>query len=192
MKRLLTTITLLLMLANAHVPAHANAQDKPGDNGNKILIAYFSWGGNTRIVAGQIRKTVGGDLFEIKTTKAYPTVYRDCTDVAKKEQQANARPELSTRVENMDAYNTIFVGYPNWWGTLPMPLFTFLESYDFKGKTIIPFCTHGGGRLGRSVSDIKKLCPDSTIREGIDINAYVVRNAQNDINTWLRKLEMIK
>jgi flavodoxin len=130
MKIIITTITLFLMLANTH------AQDK--STGGKILIACFSWSGNTRVVAGQIQKTVGGDLFEIKTAKAYPKDYRECIDVAKKEQQANARPELSAKVENMDAYNIIFVGYPNWWGTLPMPLFTFFESYDFKGKTIIP------------------------------------------------------
>jgi flavodoxin len=184
MKRIITTITLLLMLTSAH------AQNKP--TGDKILIACFSWSGNTRVVAGQIQKTVGGDLFEIKTTKAYPKDSRECIDAAQKEQQANARPELSAKVENMDAYNIIFVGYPNWWGTLPMPLFTFLESYDFKGKTIIPFCTHGGGRLGRSMGDIRKLCPNATIREGIDINGHVVRNAQNDVTAWLRKLGMTK
>ncbi|MDF9828050.1 flavodoxin [Ereboglobus sp. PH5-10] len=184
MKRLTILIAFLLMTANIH------AQEKPAED--KILIAYFSWSGNTRTVAGQIQKTAGGDLFEIKTTKAYPTVYRECTAAAKKEQQENARPELSTKVAGMDDYNIIFVGYPNWWGTMPMPLFTFLESYDFSGKTIIPFCTHEGGRLGRSANDIKKLCPKATVREGLAISGNVARRAQKEVDAWLRKLEISK
>ena len=184
MKRLTILIAFVLMTASIH------AQEKTAND--KILIAYFSWSGNTRTVAGQIQKTAGGDLFEIKTTKAYPKVYRECTDVAKKEQQENARPELSTKVGGMDDYNIIFVGYPNWWGTMPMPLFTFLESYDSSGKTIIPFCTHAGGRLGRSANDIKKLCPKATVREGLAISGNVARSAQKEVDAWLRKLEVSK
>ena len=181
MKRIITLTLFLLMTASIHA-----------QNNNKILVTYFSWGGNTRVVANQVQKATGGDLFEIKTTKPYPTVYRECTDVAKKEQQENARPALAAKVDNMDAYDIIFVGYPNWWGTLPMPLYTFLESYDFSGKTIIPFCTHAGGRLGRSVNDIRKLCPESTVRQGLAISGNVVRSSQNDVTAWLRNLGMTK
>ena len=109
---------------------------------NKILIAYFSHSGNTKVVANSIKENIGGDIFEIKTSLSYPTSYNAVVDKAKKEQNANDRPELISHVENMDSYNVIFIGYPNWWGTIPMAEFTFLEEYNFSGKTIIPFCTH--------------------------------------------------
>ncbi|MDR0619945.1 MAG: NAD(P)H-dependent oxidoreductase [Bacteroidales bacterium] len=158
----------------------------------KILIAYFSWTGNTRTVAGQIQKTVGGNLFEIKTVKPYPANYNECVNYAKKEQQNNARPALEETVKDFDSYNIIFTGYPNWWGTIPMPLFTFFESYDFSGKTVVPFCTHGGGRLGRSVSDIKKLCPNTAVLEAIAIDGSSVRRAQKEVDEWLHKLKIEK
>ncbi|MDL2264176.1 flavodoxin [Synergistaceae bacterium OttesenSCG-928-I11] len=161
-----------------------------GGGGKKILIAYFSWSGNTREIAGQIQERVGGDLFEIKTVNAYPAEYRACTDVAKKEQNEDARPALSTKVDNMDDYDVVFIGYPNWWGTVPMALFTFFEQYDFSGRTIIPFCTHEGSGLGRSVGDIKKLCPKSTLLEGLAIRGSGVKSAQNDVNSWLKNIGM--
>ena len=156
----------------------------------KILIAYFSWSGNTRLVARQLQKSVSCDLFEIKTVKPYPNDYYECTEVAKKEQQINVRPVLVDTVKDFDYYNVIFVGYPNWWSTIPMPLFTFFESYNFSGKMVIPFCTHGGGGLGRSVTDIKKLCPNSTVLEAISINGSNVRRAQKDVDEWLRKFNI--
>ena len=159
-------------------------------DGKKILIAYFSWSGNTREIAGQIQERVGGDLFEIKTVDAYPTEYRACTDVAKKEQNENARPALSARVENMEDYDVVFIGHPIWWGTTPMALFTFLEQYDFSGKTIVPFCTHGGSGLARSTSDIEKLCPKSTLLESIAIRGSDVKSAQNEIESWLKNIEL--
>jgi flavodoxin len=162
-----------------------SAQSQSGKG--KILIAYFSHSGNTRSVADQIHKTVGGDIFEIKTVNQYPKEYRPTTEAAKREQEANARPALATQVNNLDSYDVIFLGYPIWWGTIPMALFTFLESYNFSGKTIIPFCTHGGSGLGRSIADITRLCPQSTVREGLAIRGGSVGSAQNDITAWLRK-----
>ncbi|GIM28329.1 hypothetical protein CPJCM30710_09950 [Clostridium polyendosporum] len=158
----------------------------------KILVAYFSHSGNTQVIANQIHERVGGDIFEIKTVDPYPTDYNTLVDQAKQEQQDNYRPKLTTKVENMDSYDVIFVGYPNWWGTMPMAVFTFLEQYNFSGKTIIPFCTHEGSGLGRSVTDIKKLCPQSTILDGLAIRGRNVKSAKEDVSAWLRKLGMIK
>ncbi|GHV10896.1 flavodoxin [Fibrobacterales bacterium] len=158
----------------------------------KTIVAYFSHSGNTRAVAEQIQKSVGGDIFEIKTVVPYSKDYNTAVEVAKKEQQANARPELSTKVSNMEQYDTLFLGYPNWWGTIPMPLFTFLESYDFAGKVIVPFCTHGGSALGRSEDDIAKLAPKAKLLNGLAIRGGSANNAQKDITAWLKKIGILK
>ena len=100
----------------------------------------------------------------------------------------DARPELSSSVENMDDYDTVFIGYPNWWGTMPMTMFTFLESYDFSGKTVIPFCTHEGSALGRSESDITELIPDAELLEGLAIRGSNVDSAGSDVTHWLEEL----
>jgi flavodoxin len=158
----------------------------------KTLIVYFSWGGNTREMARQIRHQTGGDLFEIKTLKPYPTDYNECVDVAKKEQQVNARPALADTLKNFSTYDVVFVGYPNWWGTMPQALFTFLEAYDFSDKAaVVPFCTHGGGRWGRSTDDLKKLCPDAAVLEGLAISGNLVRRSKDDVEKWLQKIGII-
>lgn len=159
---------------------------------NNILVAYFSHTGNTREIASQIHKNVGGDIFEIATVNPYPLDYDALVDQAKKEQVDDYRPELATKVENMDSYDVVFVGYPNWWETMPMAVFSFLEEYDFSGKTIVPFCTHEGSRLGRSVEDIKRLCPQSTILDGLAVRGSEVKNAQDEVSEWLRELEMLE
>ena len=132
-----------------------------------VLIAYFSRTGNTREVSNQIHQRVGGDIVEIRTSHLYPEEYRATTEQAKQEQETNFRPQLATHVKNVDSYDTGFVGYPIWWGTLPMAFFTLLEKHHFDGKTLVPFCTHEGSHLGRSVTDIKALCPSATILEGL-------------------------
>ncbi|MFA0887996.1 MAG: flavodoxin [Synergistales bacterium] len=158
----------------------------------KMIVAYFSHSGNTREIARQIQKSVGGDLFEIVTVKEYPRDYNAVVDVAKKEQESGSRPVLKAEVKDFRSYDVVFLGYPNWWGTMPMAVFTFLEKYDFSGKTIIPFCTHEGSRLRRSVEDIARLCPKSTILEGLAVRGSGVKNAQKDLSIWLRKLKMIE
>lgn len=143
------------------------------DTKNKSLIAYYSRKGqnyldgsivnlpigNTEVAAKKIQELTGGDLFHIDTVAVYPHDYTETTEVAMTEKKTNARPDLTDVVDDMDAYDVIYLGYPNWWGTFPMAVFTFLESYDFSGKTIIPFCTHEGSGLGNSERDIKKACP---------------------------------
>lgn len=158
----------------------------------KILIAFFSHSGNTKAAAKNIQENIGGELFEIKTAEPYPIDYNAVVDKAKKEQNADYRPKLTAKIENMNAYDVIFIGYPNWWATMPMGVFTFLEEYDFSGKTMIPFCTHEGSGLGRSERDIKKLCPNSTVLEGLAIRGSSVHKAQNSVSSWLHKVGMEK
>jgi flavodoxin len=163
--------------------------------GGKILVAYFSWSGNAKALARQIAEETGGTLFEIKTVNAYPETYNECTETAKQEQNRNARPALAGSVTTMAQYNTVFLCYPNWWGTLPMGVFTFLEAYDFSGKTIYPLVTHGGSRFGGSLDDIKKLCPRAAVGEGLSVSAFDtnpkdgtrVTTPNRDITAWLRK-----
>ncbi|MGQ9515319.1 MAG: flavodoxin [Thermoproteota archaeon] len=157
-----------------------------------ILVAYFSHSGNTRVIANQIHDGVGGDIFEIVAKDPYPSDYDEVVKQARKELKEQYRPKLKTKVDNMEAYDVVFVGYPNWCSTIPMPVATFLSEYDFSGKTIIPFCTHGGSRLGRSVSDIKELCPHSTILDGLPVRDRDVKSAQSEVSEWLRELGMIE
>ena len=169
----------------------------------KCLIAYFSRRGqnysngrivdlkvgNTEIVAKMIRKKTGGDLFQIDTVSAYPKDYTETTEVAKSELRSKARPKLTGQVENMATYDVIFLGYPNWWGTPPMAVFTFLESYDFSGKTIVPFCTHEGSGMGHSEEDIAKACPKTTILEGLAIHGSQSSFADAEVSSWIDKLK---
>lgn len=168
-------------------------------SGEKILIAYYSRKGenylngsivnlpvgNTEVAARMILEITGGDLFEICTVKDYPIDYDETTRVAMSEKKSNARPALASHIENMEQYDTILLGYPNWWGTFPMAVFTFLESYDFSGKTILPFCTHEGSGLGSSERDIQRLCPSATVKKGLAIRGGNVQSAANALLTWL-------
>ena len=142
----------------------------------------------TTNVAKKIQELTGSDMFAIETVKSYPKDYTETTNVAQDELRKNTRPELTEKVEDMDSYDVIYIGYPNWWGTMPMAVYTFLESYDFSGKTIIPYCTHEGSGLGQSVRDIKKLCPNSRVLDGLAIKGGSVNRTQNDVSAWLHKL----
>jgi len=144
--------------------------------------------GNTEVAARMIQERMGGDVFVIDTVKVYPTDYHETTEVSRRELDQHARPELRGRVDNMAAYEVIFLGYPNWWGTMPMAVYTFLEAYDFTGKTIIPFCTHEGSGMGRSEDDIRQLCPIATVRQGLAIRGGNVQRAGDEIAAWLRKV----
>ena len=121
--------------------------------------------GNTRNLAHQVQELTGGDLFEIETVKAYPEKYRSCTEYAKKEKEADARPALKSKVKDMDAYDVVYVGFPNWWGTAPMAIWSFLEGYDLTGKTVIPFCTHGGGGEQKCFSDFARHAGKADLKE---------------------------
>lgn len=163
-----------------------------------ILIAYFSRKGqnyvngsiidlkqgNTAVVAGLASDMLGADSFEIEPIKAYPDNYHECTLVAKDELRVNSRPLL---IRNMDisVYDTIILGYPNWWGTMPMAVRTFLDSHDFSGKTILPFCTHEGSGMGNSEADLKKLVPGADIKRGLAIHGSSAQETSSAIKKWL-------
>lgn len=157
----------------------------------RSLIAYFSHSGNTEVIANMIKENVGGDLFKIETIETYPSNYNAVVNIARKEQDADSRPKLATKVENMDSYDVIYIGFPNWWSTIPMCVFTFFESYDFSGKTIIPFCTHEGSGMGRSERDIKKLCPKSNALSGLPVRGSSVNRAEKEVTHWFQKLGML-
>lgn len=164
-----------------------------------IFIAYFSRRdenyvggelkilpiGNTEAAAGMLQQLTGGELFQIQPIQPYARDYNTCIEQARADQRRDARPELKEWPESLAGYDTIFLGYPNYWGTMPMAVFTFLERLDFTGKTICPFCTHEGSGMGRSEEDIRCLCPGADVRSGLPIRGAGVRNAQPLLEKWL-------
>ena len=171
--------------------------------GHKILIVYYSRAGknyvsgdivdlpvgNTAAVAEIIRQKTGADVFEIKTVKPYPEDYTETTEVAKQELRDNARPEIVGQVDNLAQYDTIILGYPNWWGTVPMAVRTFLDKHDLSGKTILPLCTHEGSGMGRSVKDLRAALPHSTVKKGLPIRGTRVcrkdASIPAEVEAWL-------
>lgn len=200
---------------NEDLQDEENAPQNPVENNesqasSNILVAYFSRVGNTvwedgvdavtsaslnvedgafvgnaEYLAQMAADATGGDLFLVQTVQTYPSDYRETTDAAAVEQGDNARPELASHVENMDQYDTVVLVYPNWWGTLPMPLYSFLEEYDFSGKTILPLCTHEGSRMGSSERAIAELCPDAVLLDGLDIRGSGASSAQAEVEEWI-------
>ncbi len=154
----------------------------------KILIAFFSKTGNTAEVAEAIRKNTGGTMFQIVPETAYPEDYDETVRIARKEVDTKARPAIKGKIENFEAYDVVFVGFPSYWATAPMSVFTFLESYDFSGKTIVPFVTHEGSSFGRSISDIASSCPKAKILEGLSIRGSNADSAETRVPEWLKKI----
>lgn len=148
--------------------------------------------GNTQYVAAIISETTGGDLFEIKTANTYPGSHAELIEAAKQEIDSNARPKLTTHIENLCDYDVVFVGFPNWWYDMPMPLYSFFDEYDFSGKTIIPFCTHGGSRFSDAIKTIRELEKDVTVLDGHDIARERVPDSKEGILEWLEKIGMKK
>lgn len=177
------------------------AQAEQTEGGSNMLVAYFSLAGeqygvgvieegNTSIIAHMIAEQTGADLFEIEAVTPYPTSHSELLDVSRQEMANNARPEISSTVDNMDDYDTIFIGYPNWWGDMPMIVYNFLESYDLSGKTIVPFCTHGGSGLSNTESTIADIT-SGTMKDGFAIPGTTAQNdrdtARSQVTEWLRK-----
>jgi len=172
-------------------------------NEKKVLIAYYSRRGynyvdggiknlavgNTEIIARMIQETTQGELFQIETVASYPEGYKETTEVAKKEFRANARPEIIRHLSNSADYDVVFLGFPNWWGTMPMPVFTFLDEIETSGKVIIPFCTHEGSGLGNSTRDIKKECPEATVVNELDFYGSRVRESGDAVKAWIARIE---
>ena len=162
-------------------PAASNkAEAAPAPANGKVLVAYFSWGGTTRKAAKTIQQKTGGDLYEIKTEKSYPTEYHPTTDIAKKEKADNVRPKLAGPLPDMKQYDVILLGYPIWWYIEPMAVKTFVEAQDLSGKTILPFATSGGSGVEGSVADLRKTLPNSKVKDGI------LLNSTGGLDGWLK------
>jgi flavodoxin len=196
----------LLFVFTAVFPISAQTQS----GAKKILVAYFSMpetdgvdtvsgasrvvvdgkvSGNVEFVASRIQKAVDGDLFVMRTVRNYPGEHNALTETAQQEQRANARPPLATHIRNLQDYDIIFLGYPIWWYDLPMPLYSFLDEYNFAGKTIIPFTVHGGSRLSGTVEKIVRLEPRATvISDGLAVSRNSVARSERDVITWLRRI----
>ena len=165
----------------------------------KTLIAFFSRAdenyfggamryvevGNTEIVVNGMKEMLDADIFKIDMKAPYSPVYMTCIDEAKKDMQKNARPELKDYPDSIDGYDTIILGYPNYWGTMPMAVFTFLERYDFAGKIILPFCTNEGSGMGSSESDIRKAAKGADVKKGLPITGSNAANAGQAVKKWL-------
>lgn len=154
----------------------------------KVLVVYFSRTGTTKTVAKKIKKMTDGTMFRIQTKKKYPSDYDKMLDTAQKEQDENARPALKKKVKSMKKYDIILIGFPIWWGDAPMAVYSFLESHNLSGKTIVPFCTSGGTGIGGSVKNIKKVCKGIKVKKGLTANDV----SDKKIKKWLKKNKVIQ
>lgn len=191
----------------------AEAESSEAGAQSSILVAYFSYAenaalpddvdasasasiqpwngaltGNTGVVADMIAQATGADLFSIRTVEQYPDTYDATIDQGQQEQSDGARPELATHLENLDSYDTIFLGFPNWWGDMPMAVYTFLDEVDLSGKTVIPFVTSGGSGFSNTISTIQQMEPQATVQEGLSIGASSATGAQQQVESWLSEL----
>lgn len=198
MKRILfsmmAAVALLCSACNENAPGMGNGEvvanpELPGD-GTKILVAYFSWGGTTQRMAQHIATLSGGDLFRIEPKTPYPTEYTPTTEVARAEKEADARPAIKTRVEDWDKYDIVFIGCPVWWWTTPMIICTFAESYDFAGKTVVPFCTYASTYRDETLARIVELTPAAQHLPGCGLTSGRVN--ESNVSEWLHRINIIQ
>lgn len=174
-----------ILIAYFTMPEDADTAGVDAIAGASIVVSDGEVMGNVEYMASIIQDTVGGDLFQIETVEQYPLDHDSLVDQAAEEQDANARPMLATHIDNPEQYDTIFLGYPNWWGDMPQALYTFLEEYDFSGKTIIPFCPHGGSGFSRTVSTIAEIQTGATVSEnGLTISRNDVADSRDQVAQW--------
>ena len=209
---LILAVTMMVTLAACgnSAPAESASKDETQtsnstnvqtEGNSHMLVAYFSLAGeqygvgvieegNTSIIAHMIAEQTGADLFEIEAVTPYPTSHSELLEVSQQEMADNARPEIAGTVDNMEDYDTIFIGYPNWWGDMPMIVYNFLESYDLSGKTIVPFCTHGGSGLSNTESTIADIT-GGTMKDGFASPGTTAQNdrdtARSEVTKWLKE-----
>lgn len=201
MKNILCMIAMLLASHAAALVQNEPETDENMKTDKKVLVAFFSHTGenyavgdiekgNTHIVAEMIADKTGGALFEIVPEQVYPRGYDDCVKVAKKEKEAGARPAVANDIVAED-YDVIFIGYPNWWGDMPMVVYTFLEKHDWTGKTVVPFCTHEGSGLSDTEKHIADTCKGATVAKGFALRGATAQNkreqAEAAVTAWLEK-----
>ena len=165
------------------------ASQAMNNNGKKVLVAYFSWSGNTKAVAEEIHKQVGGDIAEIVPATPYSETYSVTVAKAKTEQEAGARPAISTKIADFEQYDTIYLGYPNWWGSMPMPVATFIDTYKMSGKKVAPFFTHGGGGVQRCMSDLEARAQGANFTDYLCLSGSSAKNSQGEITSWVKKTQ---
>ncbi len=187
---LLSFVSSCLAPARSVIAASQDNVTKEASDRAKFLVAYFSRSGNTRKLAHEIQKQLGADLFEIVPLEAYPDDYQKTVDQAKTEQRQNARPALKGELPDTRQYAGIFLGYPNWWGSMPMPVYSFVEKAGLEGKPVMPFCTHGGGGAGQSAQEIKKLLPKSKIFPVLALRGSAAENSAQEISQWLKRINL--
>lgn len=203
MKIISIAILLMTLFISSSCAGNSSKNEiqQQSQNEKKVLVAYFSHTGenyavgnikkgNTHIVAEMIAEETNGKLFEIKTVKPYPEDYHACTDVAKREKESNARPALQADIAAED-YDVVFIGFPNWWGDMPMAVYTFIEKHNWKGKTIIPFCTHEGSGLSKTEKSLQSFCKAANVLQGLAIKGTVAQNsreqARKSVLLWIKK-----
>ena len=199
----ISIITLLFAIFSFAASAQTSQRKEQNMNTKKTLVAFFSRTGenyavghiekgNTHILAEMIAAETDGDLFHIKPVTPYPDDYTECTEVAKRELNVKARPAVKEDIKVED-YDIIFIGYPNWWGDMPMPVYTFIEKHSWQGKTVIPFCTHEGSGLSGTENKLKTACQGATVLKGLAVRGATAQNAQaqakESVNNWLGKLK---
>lgn len=184
-----TSSNTCVLIAYFTVPEDVKTSDNDAIAGASIVVKDSEKMGNAEYVAGLVQKTIGGDLFRIETKDAYPLEHDTLVDQAAEEQEKELRPELSNHVENFEQYDTVILGFPNWWGDLPMPVYSFLEEYDFAGKTIIPFVTHGGSGFSATTDTISQLQPDAQVSDNtLSLSREDVADAEDEVKKWAQGL----
>lgn len=158
----------------------------------KAIIVYYSWSGNTRKIAKLISEQIDADLFEVKPINDYPENYSACVDQANREIKNGFMPQIKDYPESLGNYDLIFIGTPNWWSTMAPPLLTLLKNVDLSGKSIIPFCTHGGGGAGHFVKDVKRICKNSVVLKNFELYGNGGSSASKEIFSWLKEIDIIE
>ncbi len=202
MKRIISLITILCACGISIFAQDTNSKENKMKD-KKVLIAFFSrtgenynvgniCKGNTHIIAEMIANETDGKLFQIEPVKPYPDEYMPCVEIAKEEKATNARPAIKGDIPVED-YDVIFLGYPNWWGDMPMAVYTFIEKHKWEGKTVVPFCTHEGSGLSGTERLIEQACKGATITKGLAVKGTTAQNSQNQakktVQSWLNKLK---
>ena len=166
-------------------PPVEESTEPEAEAGSTSLVVYFSWSGNTESVANEIQAQTGADIFEIVPAQPYTDDYNTLLDIAQEEQANGARPAIAETVENFEQYDTVYFGFPNWWGDMPMILYTFLDEYDFSGKTIAPFVTSGGSGFSGSIGTIESMEPEATVTEGLSLGSSEAGEPAAAVTEWL-------